>query len=109
MPKPSQGLFCGSVEDTTEIALEVCREGNSITGGAGSDDFEALAHLNQRVSICKATYNKIHNTNEFGANAPPPPVNHQANTLCELLPAITAGNINNNNNNNAAIPQVSLK
>ena len=33
-----------------------------------------------------------------------PPVDHQANTLRELLTAISAGNINNNNNNNATIP-----
>ena len=101
---PLKVVFRGSVEDITKLALEVCREGNSITGRAGTDDFEALVHSNERVTICKATYDKLHNINVFGANASTPPVDHQANTLRDLLTAILAGNINNNNNNNATIP-----
>ena len=101
---PLKVVFRGSTKDITKLALEVCREGNSTTGGAGSDDFEALIHSNERVAIRKATYDKLHNTNEFGANAPTPPVDHQANRLRDLLTAILVGNINNNNNNNATIP-----
>ena len=97
-------MFRGSTKDITKLVLEVCREGNSTTGGAGSDDFEALIHSNDRVAIRKATYDKLYNTNLFGANAPTPPVDHQANRLRDLLTAILVGNINNNNNNNATIP-----
>ena len=39
---PLKVAFHGSVNDTTKIALEVCREGNSTTSGVGSDDFEHL-------------------------------------------------------------------
>ena len=101
---PLKVFFRGSVEDITKIALEVYREGNSATSGAGTDDFEALVHSNERVTIRKATYVKLHNTNDFGANAPTPPVDYQAKISCELLTANLAGNINNNNNNNAAVP-----
>lgn len=96
-------MFCGTVEDITNLILEVCCKDNSTTGRTETNDFEAFIYPNKRAAICKVTYDKLHNTNVFGVNPPTPPVDHKANTPRDLLIVISAGN-NNNMNNNITVP-----
>ena len=97
---PCKFVFRGLVDETTALALEVCQEGNSTTGRTASDDWKAFIHDNTRVVLRKGTYNTLHNTNVFGANAPTPPVDTQVSIICDLFTTMSAGNNGNDNNNN---------
>ena len=80
------------MNETTVIALEVCQVGNNTTSRTASDNWKALIHEGVRVVLRKATYNKLHNTNIFGANHPAAPAaDPNANNNQDLISAVSAG------------------